>query len=322
MTQPFSSLRGAVDLGALATSRPGAPAAPSQGGPAAPSGDAPGAPIDGARDPFASPVVVVGDDASFNQIVQRSVSVPTVAVLWTSQAPETQAVLAAVVDVAERKEGRLQVVAIDLSANPGIAQAIQPPQLPVTLGLLQGQAIPLFQGLPSPQDLERVVDELLTLAVQQGVTGRVEVPAGDGDAEQAMPPLHEEAYAAIERGDLEAAAKAYEQAIAENPADEDARLGLAQVSLMVRTQGVDLQAARAAAAADPTDVDAAILVADCDVLGGHVEDAFTRLLDLVRTTAGDDRDRVKTHLLDLFAVVGNQDERVRRGRTALMSALF
>ena len=240
--------------------------------------------------------------------------------LWTSQAPETQAVLAAVVDVAERKEGRLQVVAIDLSTNPGIAQAIQPPQLPVTLGLLQGQAIPLFQGLPSPQDLERVVDELLTLAVQQGVTGRVEVPAGD--AEQAMPPLHEEAYAAIERGDLQAAAKAYEQAIAENPADEDARLGLAQVSLMVRTQGVDLQAARAAAAADPTDVDAAILVADCDVLGGHVEDAFTRLVDLVRATAGDDRDRVKTHLLDLFAVVGNQDERVRRGRTALMSALF
>ena len=91
---------------------------------------------------------------------------------------------------------------------------------------------------------------------------------------------------------------------------------------MKRTRGVDLQAARAAAAGNPTDVDAALVVADMDVLGGHVEDAFVRLIDLVRVTAGDDRERVKTHLLDLFAVVGNQDERVRKGRTSLMSALF
>ena len=321
MTEPFSSLRGAVDLGALGSSRPAAspPAAPpaSDGtvGPGGPDGDPGG-------DPFASPVVVVGDDASFNTLVQRSVSVPAVAVLWTSQAPETQAVLEAVVAVAERREGRLQVVAIDVATNPGIAQAIQPPQLPVSLGLLKGQAIPLFQGLPAQPDLERVLDELLSVAVQQGVTGRIELPGSQGDQADELSPLHEEAYAAIERGDLDAAASAYERALAENPADEDARLGLAQVSLMARTQGVDLQEARAAAAANPTDVDAAIMVADLDVLGGHVEDAFTRLIDVVRATAGEERDRVKAHLLDLFAVVGNQDERVRRGRTSLMSALF
>ena len=91
---------------------------------------------------------------------------------------------------------------------------------------------------------------------------------------------------------------------------------------MERTQGVDPVAARAAAAADPADVEAATTVADLDVLGGHVEDAFARLLDLVRTSAGDERDRARTHLLELFNVVGNQDERVRKGRTALMSALF
>lgn len=321
MTEPFSSLRGAVDLGALGSSRPGpsTPAAPPAAdgtvGPGGPDGDPGG-------DPFASPVVVVGDDASFNTLVQRSVSVPAVAVLWTSQAPETQAVLEAVVAVAERREGRLQVVAIDVATNPGIAQAIQPPQLPVSLGLLKGQAIPLFQGLPAQPDLERVLDELLSVAVQQGVTGRIELPGSEGDQADEISPLHEEAYAAIERGDLDAAASAYERALAENPADEDARLGLAQVSLMARTQGVDLQEARAAAAADPTDVDAAIMVADLDVLGGHVEDAFTRLIDVVRATTGEERDRVKAHLLDLFAVVGNQDERVRRGRTSLMSALF
>lgn len=309
MTEP-NSLRGAVDLGSL--SQPGAATTPggAAGGPAG-------------TDPLASPVVVVGDDATFNQLVQRSVSVPAVAVLWSSQSPQTRAILEAVVRPAEQRQGRLQVVSIDLATNPGILQALQPPQLPVAIGLLGGQAIPLFQGVPAAQDVEQVLDELLSVAVQQGITGRVDIgDAVPAEQEADLPPLHQEAFDAIERGDLAAAADAYERALAENPSDEDARLGLAQVSLMTRTQDADLQQARAAAAADPTDVDAAILVADLDVLGGHVEDAFARLVDLVRATAGDERERAKAHLLDLFAVVGNQDERVRKGRTALMSALF
>ena len=157
--------------------------------------------------------------------------------------------------------------------------------------------------------------------MQHGVTGRVSGGAAP-EAEEELPPLHQEAYDAIERDDLDAATAAYEQAIAANPKDTDAQLGLAQVALMKRTRGVDLQQARERAAGDPSDVEAALVVADLDVLGGHVEDAFTRLIDLVRVTQAEERDRIKAHLLDLFAVVGNQDERVRRGRTALMSALF
>jgi putative thioredoxin len=168
-----------------------------------------------------------------------------------------------------------------------------------------------------------VLDQLLQAAVQNGITGRVPLEAVEGAADDdALPPLHEEAFDAIERGDLDAAAAAYEQALADDPKDHDAELGLAQVRLMQRTQGIDPAAARAAAAADPTDVEAAVLVADLDLLGGHVEDAFTRLLDLVRTTSGDERDRARTHLIELFSVVGSSDERVRKGRTALMSALF
>ena len=99
-------------------------------------------------------------------------------------------------------------------------------------------------------------------------------------------------------------------------------IAFAILGLLARTEGIDATAVRQAAAADPTDVDAALAVADLDVLGGHVSDAFTRLVDLVKATQGDERARVRAHLLELFAVVGNHDERVRRGRTALMSALF
>ena len=206
--------------------------------------------------------------------------------------------------------------------QPLLVQAFGQPSVPATFGLLQGQPVPLFPGIQPEAEVRAVIDQLLQAAVQNGIAGRVELEPVEGAEDDALPPLHEAAFQAIERGDLAGAAAAYEQALAENPKDHDAELGLAQVGLMQRTTGVDLTAARAAAAADPADVDAACVVADLDVLGGHVEDAFARLLDLVRTSEGADRDKARTHLLELFSVVGNHDERARKGRTALMSALF
>jgi putative thioredoxin len=197
--------------------------------------------------------------------------------------------------------------------------------VPMTMGLVQGQPVPMFAGVQPAEALRPILDELLALAVQHGVAGRVDVGApadDDQDVDDSLPPLHQEAYDAIERGDLDAAHAAYTQALKDNPADADAELGLAQVALLQRTQGADLAAARAAAADRPTDVAAQTLVADLDVLGGHVEDAFARLIDLVRATTGDEREQARQHLLQLFAVVGSGDERVRKARTALMSALF
>ncbi|WP_435203247.1 tetratricopeptide repeat protein [Janibacter sp. GS2] len=321
MTDPTRALRGAVDLSSLGgPARPDA-GSPAAGGPASPTA-APGGQTAGAPDGL----LVEADDASFNQIVQRSAAVPAVAVLWSSEHPQSRTLLDDAVDIARALDGRVQVVGVDIATNPGITQAIQPQEVPVALGLVSGQPVPLFSGLVEKEQFRQVVDQLLQLAVQHGVTGRVsgaDDPTEEAqEVEEELPPLHQEAFDAIERDDLDAATAAYEQALEQDPKDIDAQLGIAQVSLMKRTRGVDLTAAREAAAADPSDVDAALVVADLDVLGGHVEDAFVRLIDLVRSTAGDDRERVKNHLLDLFAVVGNQDERVRKGRTTLMSALF
>jgi putative thioredoxin len=272
--------------------------------------------------------VVEGTDATFSEIVNASISVPSVVVLWAAQIPESRDFLDTVASVARGYEGRLQVVSIDVEQNPGVLRAFQVQTVPVTLGLLQGQPVPLFAGIQPAEQLRPILDELLQLAVQHGVAGRVDLGAPDSgeeseqEQEQPLPPLHEEAYEAIERGDLDAAAAAYTQALKENPADSDAELGLAQVGLMQRTHGADLQTARAAAAEHPDDVAAQTLVADLDLLGGHVEDAFTRLIDLVRASEGEDREAARAHLLQLFAVVGAHDERVRKARTALMSALF
>lgn len=329
--QPSSppALRGAVDLTAL-TGDPAAPSAgPATGGPAAAGGAAAGGGSAATGVAGRSGLVVEGTDAGFSAIINASVTVPSVAVLWAGQFPESRDYLDTVVEVARTYEGRFQVVSIDVEQNPGLLRAFQVQTVPVTIGLLQGQPVPLFAGLQPAEQLRPVLDQLLQLAVQQGVTGRVTIeaattgPDADGEAEEpALPPLHQEAFDAIERGDLDAAAAAYDTALKENPADAEAELGLAQVGLMQRTQGVDPQAARAAAAERPDDVAAQTAVADLDVLGGHVEDAFTRLIDLVRGSAGDEREAARAHLLQLFAVVGGHDERVRKARTALMSALF
>jgi len=302
-SHPISSaaLRGAVDLSTLSQPSPATGAA------------------DGKR------LVIEGTDGGFQAIVTGTQSVPAVVVLWSQRSPAAGDFVEVVASVAASYEGRFQVVSINVDANPGLQQAFQVQSVPMTLGLVAGQPVPLFAG-PQPAEQVRVyVDELLKLAAEHGVTGRAAVAApeeAEAEVEPELPPLHQEAFDAIERDDLDAAVDAYTRALAQNPADEEAAVGLAQVKLMQRTTGVDQQAARVAAAAAPTDIAAQMLVADLDVQGGHVEDAFVRLVDLVRASEGDERDTVREHLVELFAVVGTHDERVQKARRALMSALF
>lgn len=309
---PFSAaaLRGAVDLSGL-KKRQGAPSGGAPG-PSAGTGAA------------ASPVVPVSD-ATFQQALESTMSVAAVLVLYSEAIQESVDFIDDIVTAAARTDGRLQVLTADINSAMGIRQAFQVQSVPMVVGLVSARPVPLFAGVYPLEEIAGVFTQLVQLADQQGVTGTVSAappPDTETPEEEALPPHHEAAYAAIEAGDLDGARVAYETALAENPQDEDARLGLGQVALLQRTQGVDLQAARAAAADRPDDIDAQLVVADLDVLGGHIEDAFRRLVDLVRTASGADRDRVRTHLIGLFDVVGNADERVRKGRTALMSALF
>jgi putative thioredoxin len=315
--QPFTAaaLRGAVDLSSLKR-----PAPPAPGG--APGASAP-------RATLAPGVVVEGTDATIGDLVGPAVAHPVVMVLWSPRLQESASFVDTFTTVAARYAGRFQLVTVDVDANPAILQAFQVQAVPVSFAFVQGQPVPLFEGVQPEAQIAGVIDQVLALAAQHGVTGTVPgaaVVSEDASAapaeEPPLPPLHQQAFDAIEEGDLDGAAAAYREALAQNPADTDAKLGLAQVGLLQRTAGVDLEAARAAAAAAPTDVAAQILVADLDLLGGHVEDAFVRLIDTVRATSDADRTAARVHLVELFEVVGVTDERVVRARKSLMSALF
>ncbi|WP_299518528.1 tetratricopeptide repeat protein [uncultured Serinicoccus sp.] len=337
--QPFSSaaLRGAVDLSAL-SSRPGAPTAAAG---QQPGGAPAGAPAGGV--PGRSGALVQVSDDTFESVVNASLTTPVVLVLWTPQLPESLTHLRDLAERARTMGGRFQVAGVDVAGSPGILQALTPvlqqvfgqvSSLPVVMGLLSGQPMPFYLGVQPMEQVDQLLEKFLEAAVQNAVTGRVEVGEDDGTGEQGdeadgqdegaaeLPPQHQEAYDAIDRGDWAAAITAYEQALAQDSSDELARLGLGQVRLLERTSGMDLAAVRQAAADRPDDVQAQMDAADVDLVGGHVEDGFGRLVETVRRTAGEDRDRARTHLLGLFEVVGAQDPRVAKARQALMSALY
>lgn len=307
--QPRLDVRGAIDLSSLA--RPSTPPPGAPGGP-----------------PAAGGFVVDVDEASFGQLVQDSTSYPVVVLLWAPWSQVSVGLAADLGTLADEFAGRFLLARIDGEANPQIAQAfgVQSPQsLPVAVAVVAGQPLPLFQGAYPLEQVRGVIDQVIAAAAANGVTGTVPgagAVATEEPEEPPLPPLHQAAYDAIERDDLPAAQEAYTQALRENPRDAMARAGLAQVGLLTRTRDADLNAARRAAADDPRDVAAQLLVADLDVLGGKIDDAFGRLVDLVRVTAGPERERVRLHLVDLFEVVGADDPRVGAARRALANALY
>jgi len=266
------------------------------------------------------------DAAGFADVVQSSMRHLVVVVLWASWSQASRTVADDLSALADEDQGRWLLARVDAEANPEIAQAFQAQSVPAAVALLGGRPLRLFEGQPERAQVRGVIDQVLEAATANGIAGKVQAGEQALQAEPArppLPPLHQAAYDAIESGDLAAAQGAYEQALKENPRDDMARAGLAQVGLLIRTRDLtDPSAARQAAADAPRDVAAQMVVADMDMLGGHVEDAFARLLDLIRVSAGDDREQVRVRLVDLFEIVGNDDARVVAARRALASALY
>ncbi|HEY0217129.1 MAG TPA: tetratricopeptide repeat protein [Cellulomonas sp.] len=310
VNQPRLDVRGAVDLSGLGRTAPPPPGAPG------------GLPV-------AGPYVVDVDTEGFSALVQSSTEHPVVVLLWAAWSENALGLARDLGALVDEYAGRLLLARIDAEAEPQVAQAFQAQSVPAVVAVLAGQPLPLFQGAPPPDQIRGVLDQVLEAAAANGITGTVpprdgaEVEAAEPEPEEPpLPPLHQAAYDAIERDDLDAAAQAYEQALRENPRDDMAKAGLAQVGLLARTRDADLAAVRAAAADRPGDVDAQLAVADLDLLGGQVQDAFDRLVDVVRVTAGPERERVRMRLVELFEIVGGEDPRVASARRALANALY
>jgi putative thioredoxin len=312
MTQQPFSRPGAVDLSGLSQPAPGA-----------------GQQTAGAPARAGSAYSVEVSEQNFQTLLESSVTAPVVLVFYSpGRAPESATYADEVAAAIEGYDGRFLAGLVDIDASPTIAQSLQIAQVPLLMVILDGRpAAQPIPGVLKRDEIDTLLNQLGQGLTAQGITSRHQpltaAPSSDAEEDEGqVDPRYAAAQQALENDDIDGAVAEYQRLVDANPADTEAAAGLAMAKVLQRTHGVDLTAAREAAAASPDDVAAQTLVADLDLLGGHVDDAFTRLVDLVRRSTGDERNQAREHLLGLFAAVGNDDPRVLRGRQNLASALF
>jgi putative thioredoxin len=278
-------------------------------------------------------LVIDVDEAGFeSEVLQRSTEVPVVIDFWAEWCEPCKQLSPILERLALDYSGRFVLAKIDVDANQMLMQQFGVQGIPAVFAVVAGQALPLFQGAAAEPQIRQTLDQLIQVAEQRfGLTGlTVDPDAEPGDRPEAVAEvpagpydgLLEAAVRALDAGDFGGAVQAYRNVLSDDPANSEAKLGLAQAELLQRVATLDPQQVRTEASEKPGDVPAQVAAADLDLVGGHVEDAFGRLIDTVRRTVGDDRDTVRLRLLELFEVVGADDPRVTAARRALARALF
>ncbi|MDX3537752.1 tetratricopeptide repeat protein [Streptomyces sp. MB09-01] len=281
-----------------------------------------------------SALVIDVDEAGFERdVLQLSAEVPVVLDFWAEWCQPCKQLSPLLERLTVEANGRLVLAKVDVDANQMLMQQFQIQGIPAVFAVVAGQVLPLFQGVAPEQEIRDTLAQLVQVAEERfGIIGIEVDPNAEGAAPAAAAEagtpagpydaLLEAAVLALDAGDLGGAVQAYKNVLADDPANIEAKLGLAQAELLARVRDMNPQAVRSAAAENPKDPAAQIAAADLDLVGGHVEDAFGRLVDTVRVTFGEDRDAVRLRLLELFEVIGADDPRVSAARTALARVLF
>ncbi|WNI18175.1 tetratricopeptide repeat protein [Actinacidiphila sp. ITFR-21] len=288
---------------------------------------------DAGAETTATPLVIEVTEATFeSDVLERSAEVPVVISFWADQAEQSKQLNAVLERLAAEYRGRFVLATAEVYANQLLFQQFGVQGVPAVFAVLAGQAMPLFQGAAPEDQIAEVLDQLIAVAEQRfGIVGAEVDPGAAAEVRaQPAPPRPatpqelalSAAHEALDAGDLGGAIQAYKNVLADEPANIEAKLGLAQAELLRRVQDADPKAVREAAANAPGDVTAQLAAADLELVGGHVEDAFGRLVSAVRRTVGEDRDAVRLRLLELFEVIGPDDPRVVAARTALARVLF
>ena len=259
------------------------------------------------------PGIEVSVENLSSEILPLSLVRPVIVLMWSARSPESVEMVKVLGKLENDYKQAFALARVDIEVHPQVAQAFQTKNIPYAVAIIAEQMVPLFEQSYPEAQVRMVLDKVLTLASEQGVG---QAPVEQMEAEEI------EAMEALEAGDYIAAETAYKKWLARKPSESLAKLGLAQTQLLMRTEGLDLNQVIEESTKNPSDIAMQLKAADVEIVNGGVEAAFTRLLHAVRATSGDDRTKVKDHLLNLFALVDPNDPRLVAARKELASALF
>ena len=250
-----------------------------------------------------------------SEFVTKSKEKVVVLLAWSPRSTQSKDILETLGKLEKADNGAWLLGTVNVDAQPEVAQALQVKAVPIAIAIVAEQLLPLFESVPAPEQVRLVINKLLELASQKGVGS-----APVGSTEMPMEPEEEAAYAAMEKGDYKAAKLSYEAWLKRKPNEQVAVVGLSQVNLMIRIEGLDpvltLQNAK------DDDLTSQLMCADIQIASGDYEAAFDRLLKVIKSKSGDERDQAKSHLISLFNLVDPTDARLIKARAALASALF
>ena len=248
-----------------------------------------------------------------SEILPLSLIRPVIVLMWSPRSPESAEMVTTLGRLEDDYKNTWSLARVNSDTHPEVAQAFQTKKVPYAVAIIGEQMVPLFEQPYPEAQLRMVLDKVLTLAAEQGV--------GANPVEK-LEPEEIEAMDALESGNYFAAETAYKKWLARKPNENLAKLGLAQTQLLMRTDGLELKSVIEESTGDPSNIDLQLKAADVEMVNGGVEAAYRRLLHAVKATAGDDRTKVKNHLLNLFALVDASDPRLATARKELASLLF
>jgi len=308
-----AALAGAVDLSAL-KARSEAASRPSTSQPSGQHGGNAGG----------SPWIIDVTEGTFQEeVLERSLEVPVIVDLWATWCGPCKQLSPVLERLASAAGGTWILAKIDVDANPRIAQVFGVQSIPTVVAIAGGQPVDAFAGaLPEPE-IRKWIDSLIDALRDQlpGIAAAERAGGAEPEAEPVEDPRFVAAEEAFERGDFAAAEAAYQQILDAEPGNEEAKAALAQVRFTARAEAAD-PASIAVADAAPDDVGAQLAAADAELAQQRVEQAFDRLVETVRRSAGEDRNKAREHLVELFGLFPADDERVAAARRNLASALF